>query len=163
MDHSGKKMEASMRLHTFSNVYSTFAFRSFLREWYTEQYFSWEEDKKEEFIVDALMPWYVNFFAGWIKHKDDENTKFIWYEELMPNKLETVSSILKAAGHPEITEDDITVALNTKPKLNPRMASGRFNKGIAGRGNALSEKASAKLSTLLSYYANEFELPQFLL
>ena len=115
------------------------------------EYFSWEEDKKEEFIVDFIMPWYINFFIGWSKYNDDF-TKIIWYEDLIANKVETISSILKAAEFTQINEDDIIAAVNTKPKATDRRSTNRFNKGISGRGKNLSEIASAKLLKLLDYY-----------
>ncbi|HSA06019.1 MAG TPA: sulfotransferase domain-containing protein [Candidatus Gastranaerophilales bacterium] len=120
-----------------------------------KEYLTWEEHKKEEFIVDIIMPWYLNFFAGWSRAADKQFTKFVWYEDLMTDKTVTIMSILRAAGHLEITENEINLSLNTKPQ-NHKLT--RFNKGIAGRGENLSENASNKLSNLLAYYNNFSDL-----
>ena len=114
-------------------------------------YHTWEEHKKEEYIVDLMMPWYLNFFIGWMRCEDDY-TKLIWYEDLMPDKVETISSILKAAGHLDVTIENIIEAIDKKPEKINLITSHRFNKGVSGRGRDLSEKASERLLNLLSYY-----------
>ncbi|OGI00315.1 MAG: hypothetical protein A2Y25_01650 [Candidatus Melainabacteria bacterium GWF2_37_15] len=120
-----------------------------------KEYFSWEDHKREEFIVDLIIPWYINFFMGWIKCKDN-SIKMIWYEDLISNKIETVSSILKAAGHLQITTEQIDEAINivtaNQTTSQKRCSKNRFNKGISGRGQNLSQNASDKLLKLLDYY-----------
>lgn len=100
------------------------------------------------FIVDLVIPWYVNFYAGWTAYdRSGGSVQWIHYEDMVGNELATISSILTGAGL-EVPESEIQRALD-----QPRFT--RMNVGKVGRGRELVREHPEVAETLeryLSYY-----------
>lgn len=100
------------------------------------------------FIVDLVIPWYVNFYAGWTAYDlSGGSVQWIHYEDMVGNELATISSILTGAGL-EVSESEIQRALN-----QPRFT--RVNVGKVGRGREFVREHPEVAETIeryLSYY-----------
>ena len=106
------------------------------------------DNRLPEFIVDLMIPWYVNFYAGWTAYdRSGGSVQWINYEDMVGNELATISSILTGAGL-EVSESEIQRALD-----QPRFT--RLNVGKVGRGREFLREhpeAAETLKRYLSYY-----------
>lgn len=100
------------------------------------------------FIIDLIMPWYINFYVSWKKYQaQGGQIRFITYEEMMANKQQTLKSIAIAAGI-KSSDVEIAAALNSGGFT-------RLNKGVSGRGAELFRQhpdAEARLARYIGYY-----------
>ena len=105
-------------------------------------------DRRKEFIIDLMIPWYVNFYAGWTAYeRSGGSVQWIRYEDMIDNELATISSIINEAGL-EVTFSELQMALD-KPGFT------RQNVEKVGRGEHFLHKHPEAIKTLeryLSYY-----------
>lgn len=89
-------------------------------------------DSKHEALVHHLAPWYVQFFVSWAmaERKCEVEPMWVRYEDMIPNKAETLSSIAAFAELPA-GPAEIEAAIRA---VDGDKAATRFNKGVAGRG-----------------------------
>ena len=113
----------------------------------TPHHLQMSDTELEETITRLVMPWYMNFYAGW---RTDANALFVSYEDLITNPEETVAAVLRRSRISPISEK-VKEALEKSKQGNNRL-----NKGVIGRGKKLSPKASEDLLRLLDFYP-EFE------
>lgn len=107
-----------------------------------------DHSKRMEFIIDLLLPWYLNFFVSWKKYEEGGGAvQWVRYEDMIEDETATVSSIVSGAG---LTASGREVAAAT------RLAKGeRLNVGVAGRGESIlvdHPSAAATLDRYLDYY-----------
>jgi hypothetical protein len=100
--------------------------------------------------MDFLVPWYIDFWAGWTAGLKERNIEFclIKYEELI---VDPSSEFYKIATFCDgtATQLEIDTWLNHGSRANTRK-----NKAVAGRGNNLPDWVHVKLQQLISYYPN---------
>jgi len=115
---------------------------------YTES--EWFKNKSQneqfDFIIDHAMPWYFNFYLGWLRTFQSNNGQILMvrYEELIEDTVACVEKIASFYGTPVhgLSLSEIDLKSGT-----------RFNQGRAGRGREmLSKKQIARLRKLASYY-----------
>jgi hypothetical protein len=115
-----------------------------------QRWATFSAETKLNFVVDFLVPWYIDFWAGWTAGLKDRNIPFslIKYEELI---LDPSSEFYKIATYCDdsVTELEVSTWLNQSSQANTRK-----NKAVAGRGNSLPDWVHVKLQQLISYYPN---------
>jgi len=117
-----------------------------------DDFLKWESRKQYEFIIDMMIPWYLNFLATWIEAKKHKDVPLLWlnYDDWIGEPEATLKRIDEFCGltHPE---EAAAQAVARASKKNTRL-----NVGKPGRGRELlDDKLQAKVHHLLSYY------PQF--
>jgi hypothetical protein len=116
-----------------------------------ENFRQFSHNTKADFLVDVLGPWYVNFYAGWLKHAEVNpgGVCLIDYLELKRDPLGLLQRCLNALAIPA-TQAQCESALHQAWEVRDRL---RFNKGEVGRGKAYFRPAHMhRLARMLSYY-----------
>jgi hypothetical protein len=114
---------------------------------------NWErldQNKKMDFIIDMIIPWYFNFYAGWFSSDliKSEKILLISYEELVSDPFHQIKRIIQWIGI-EKTDDEINVSIVSS--MNNKT---RKNVGILGRGTILSFDQKQRIRTMADYYPN---------
>ncbi len=108
-----------------------------------------DKTKRWSYLVDLVVPWYFNFYCSWVTsplYAEKNRITLITYNELRYSTSKTVSDVLEFCGEPtsSVTIEKILTKLNKK--------NTRQNKGIAGRGDVLSEELKDKIRSFTQYY-----------
>ncbi len=125
------------------------------REWpmahFTQYHQEMDDAELEEAIVRLIMPWYMNFYAGW---RSDPNALFVFYEDLTRAPEEAIAAVLK---HSKLspTPEKVKQALERGKEVDNRL-----NVGVSGRGKNISPRAAEDLQKLLDLYP-EFEEDEY--
>lgn len=103
------------------------------------------KDEVLEFIVQMIIPWYFNFFAGWAESPH----RFITYEQLTADPAATLRTIVDDTGYDFGTDKSQLVA-----DAIERATGGftRLNKGVAGRGKDLPPVAVERIREMAAWY-----------
>ena len=104
---------------------------------------TWPDERIDAFLVDLAIPWFFNFFTTWSQRPDVLRVR---YEELMTDKPGTMAAICDYLGL-DVSDDEISAALGTA-----RDRGSRFNKGVSGRGQSLSEDLKNRIRAYADYY-----------
>ncbi|MGO9115180.1 MAG: sulfotransferase domain-containing protein [Thermoguttaceae bacterium] len=107
------------------------------------------EQRQFDFVIDLIVPWYLNFFATWFEGKRRGDVDFCWvgYETLIQNPAATLNRVLEYVGESR-TDADLDAALQFASKSPTRL-----NVGRAGRGaEILTERQQARIRQLRDYY-----------
>ena len=116
-----------------------------------DRYDSLDEDQRLDLIVDDRASWYIGFFAGWQRAVRAGQIDALWltYENLMENKVDKVSEVLRFYGV-ERSREAISGVID---QVNGNKAATRFNKGVSGRGRAqFSDAHRAQISRIAGYH-----------
>ncbi|MGB0629379.1 MAG: tetratricopeptide repeat protein [Alphaproteobacteria bacterium] len=94
---------------------------------------AFDDETKLETLTGHVAPWYVSFFASWkmAEAAGAVAPKWVSYENMMPSKTETLTSVIEHAGllaNPQ--RIDALVG-----ELEEKRHTTRFNKGVSGRGD----------------------------
>lgn len=108
-----------------------------------QTYYGWPEKHKFDFIIDMIIPWYFNFFVGWL---DFEGGAWVSYEELV---AEPVGSVRRIAGELRLKVEE-SVIENALAQAS--QSSTRKNVGKVGRGHALTREQKDRVHKFASYY-----------
>jgi hypothetical protein len=95
-----------------------------------------------------VVPWYISFYLSWL---DCENKLLINYSDLIKVPDQVVRDIMHFSGV-NLNRSEVTEAIH-----NTSSQKIRFNKGIEGRGNELSDEAREKIIELAQFY-REYDL-----
>lgn len=109
-----------------------------------EAMLQWPEDALHDFLVDMALPWYMHFYVSWWKA---ENRLLVTYEDLVSDPRREVSRIARFGRLG--WDDEVFSAVLEKVQGG---GSTRKNVGQAGRGEALTEDARARIRRFCSYY-----------
>ncbi len=113
------------------------------------------DEQKLAFVVDLVVPWYFNFYCGWMTsnlHKEGR-IKIITYSDMKKDAFTTVKSILEYIKEP-FSDQEIHNAMEKVAKKNTRK-----NKGVSGRGNQLSDELKKRVISYTKYYPSiDFDL-----
>ena len=112
---------------------------------------NWElltEKQKLSFVVDLVVPWYFNFYCGWITSNlyKEGRIKIITYSDMKKDAFSTVKDILEYIKEPS-SDSKIEKAMAEVVKKNTRK-----NKGITGRGNQIPDDLKRKIINYTKYY-----------
>ena len=122
--------------------------------YFDEEFFTFDDEKKFDMIIDVAAPWFIGFFASWQNAMTNGRCTMAWltYEGLFANLETAVSEIL---GFYEVTTSEARIreALQTA-----REHGSRFNKGVKGRGETrLSTAQKDRIVRLTQYYPRSEE------
>ena len=75
--------------------------------WLTKDISKLNDEKLIDFVIDFAIPWYVNFYVSWhgLASNGTVNPLFIGYEDIMKNKKEEVSRIIREVGNAKVNLD----------------------------------------------------------
>jgi hypothetical protein len=96
----------------------------------------------EDLIAELIIPWYINFYASW----SDVDTLRVTYDQVRSDSADVVRRICERAGIAH-NESEIASAVESA-----RAKAKRFNKGVSGRGAALSPAASERIASFARHY-----------
>ena len=106
---------------------------------------------KADFLIDILAPWYVNYYAGWLRYAETNPDAIcvLDYRDFLDDPAGTLSQALDHVHLPRTPAECMT-AINLAWS---RRSEFRFNKGEEGRGGHYFEAAHlARLTRLLGHY-----------
>ncbi|TWC34971.1 sulfotransferase domain-containing protein [Pseudomonas sp. SJZ079] len=108
------------------------------------------KEKKVDFIIDLVIPWYFNFYAGWFSSPEYKAgaVKVISYEDLLSDPICEMKNILHHCKV-EVEQQRLEYSLT---KANTGNKSTLKNVGVTGRGGSLSERQVERIHKLASYY-----------
>lgn len=109
----------------------------------TEEMKGWPEERLFGFIADMVMPWYFNFYLGWLEYPDRLT---ISYEALLKDRTGTLRAV---ADHAGIRASDVEIAAAIE---KTEAARTRKNTAIAGRGTAVPETVKQRIRGFAAYY-----------
>jgi hypothetical protein len=101
-----------------------------------QEYFDMTEDEKLSYIIRIHLPWYFNFFMSWREASRGLDALWVTYEQLFSDQVGTVSRVLEFYGLP-VDSDRVRSAIG---EIAENTEANRFNVGIPGRGQNLSER-----------------------
>jgi hypothetical protein len=107
-------------------------------------------DRKADFLIDVLAPWYAGYYATWLEHADrDADVSVLSYSEFVTSPAVTLEAILKHAGVPRTLEECQAAIDATWAERSGH----RFNEGVEGRGHQyFAMHHLERIARLLSYY-----------
>jgi len=109
-----------------------------------------DELMRYEYLVDLVIPWYFNFYCGWMSSElhAQGRLKLITYNELRNNTIATVGDVLsyceESSSLPKVQG---ILEKQVKKKKNTRQ-----NKGVLGRGDSLPESLKERVKSFTKYY-----------
>lgn len=106
------------------------------------------EEEKLGFIVDLVVPWYFNFYCGWITSDLYAEGKIlmITYNELKSDPFETTNKVVQFINEDK-SKIEIEKAIEKAAQKNIRK-----NKAVAGRGLLLSNQLKERVISYTKYY-----------
>jgi hypothetical protein len=113
-----------------------------------ERWDALDQDTRWSFIVDLIIPWYFNFYCGWVTSSlyIEGRIKMVTYNDLRNDTFDTVSSLLDYCGeHRE--SDHIQTSLDRQ-----KTRKNRLNKGVVGRGDLLPDSLKERVRSFTRYY-----------
>jgi len=110
-----------------------------------EDYSNWNDNKSFNFIVDMIIPWYLNFFCSWNLRKEK---LLLTYEDYTENTNECLRKIAEY-GNIKCKDSDIDNSIKKASKQNTRK-----NVGVSGRGEKLPDNIKDKICKMAKYYDN---------
>jgi hypothetical protein len=96
----------------------------------------------EELIADLIVPWYISFFVSW----QGVDCLRVTYDEVWMSPFDVISRICERAGI-RTNERRVTQAIEAA-----RAKAHRFNKGVSGRGDAISPKARERIASFARHF-----------
>ena len=112
----------------------------------------WPRERKADFLVDILGPWYASYFGSWIEYVNEDPSRVcvLHYEEFRSDPALALEKLLAHAGlgRPrEICEAAVRMTWEERTQF-------RFNRGEAGRGrDYFGPSHTARIAQLVSYYS----------
>jgi hypothetical protein len=113
-------------------------------------YAGFGDDRKADFIIDMMGPWYASYFATWLDYaRRDGRVLVLDYDEFRANPLDSLECLLIHSRFqvPRETCRDVLDAVWRERK------DFRYSQGVSGRGMArFSEAQMARLRRMLAFY-----------
>ena len=116
---------------------------------------SWEsmdEPTRYEYLVDQVVPWYFNFYCGWMSSdlQKQGRLKLVTYNDLRNDTIATVGDVLNYCGEGySISKLNSVLDRQKKKKKNTRQ-----NKGVVGRGYNLPRLLKERVRGFTRYYSD---------
>jgi hypothetical protein len=113
-------------------------------------FYSLSTEKQYDFVIDLIIPWYINFYVSWQRYQEKNSLLWITYEELFTDKLAVLKKILDYYGiKKDITLMDVANHENFIKGKTRKTNLDKLNKEIK-----LSEEQINKIKTLTNYYGD---------
>lgn len=109
-------------------------------------------ERKGDFIIEMIAPWYISFFSTWLDYaKTDARVLFLDYDEFRSDPASNLEKLLTHSRLPR-SREECQAALD---EVWEERATFRYNKGIAGRGRQRFTPAQMdRLCRMIGYYAD---------
>lgn len=117
-----------------------------------EDFYKLDTSSQYDFVIDLILPWYINYYVSWYKYTSVKNKDVLWitYEELMKDKVGMLNRILEYYSIDHKVDEEVLLAAEAKIK-------GKTRKTVL-KGNDqkvyLSESQKGKINRLTDYYPN---------
>jgi hypothetical protein len=115
-------------------------------------YAGFSAERKGDFVIEMIVPWYVSFFSTWLDYaKTDQRVLFLDYDEF---RAAPAANLEKTLAHSRIpcSLERCETALDEVWK---ERASFRYNKGVPGRGRArFTASQMDRMRRIMGYYAD---------
>ncbi|MDG2169738.1 MAG: sulfotransferase domain-containing protein [Opitutales bacterium] len=113
---------------------------------------SFNETEQLDFVVDMVVPWYFNFYCGWMNSdliKAKDRALIVAYEDMNKDIFAVVSKVVKFLGEPK-SDDEIRAAIE-----HSKRSQTRKNKGVIGRGKSqLNDEQRQRIIYYTRFYPN---------
>ena len=117
-----------------------------------ENFPAFSDARKADFMIDLIAPWYVSYFATWMKWIAEEPGEvcLLRYADFKSDPAASLETALRHAGFSR-TRAQCQHALDKVWQQKEKM---RFNKGVAGRGKTyFAPEHIARLTQMLSFHS----------
>ena len=113
-------------------------------------YATLDAERKGDFLIDMMAPWYVSYFATWMEFAAESRDVLVLdYDEFRADPATVLMRLLAHSGSPRDREQ-CQVALDG---VWSERDSLRYNQGISGRGRSrFTSQQIARLERQLDYY-----------
>jgi len=137
--------------HAKENNYSNYLING--NEVVPQNYSELSSEQRLDFLTKSYGIWYVQFYLSWKRYLKDLNNSFCWitYEDNILNYKNLEKNISDF-----LNLDEIEIKKLNKTFYNHENIQTRFNKGITGRGNKISDE-SKKFLKDYAYSFSEFD------
>ena len=96
----------------------------------------------EDLIADLIAPWYISFYVGW----RNVEALHVTYDQVRTAPADVIGEICSRARI-RVEASAVDRAIQAA-----RTKSHRFNKGVAGRGQAISPQARARIASFARHF-----------
>ncbi len=107
----------------------------------------WNKEKKFEFIMQMVIPWYINFYVSWMK-SNIPNGLLLTYEDLNASPYQVVKHICEQFEM-SFEETEVLKAIAETAEKNTRK-----NIGVSGRGLETPDHLKNNIKKLAGYYSD---------
>jgi Sulfotransferase domain len=114
---------------------------------FCSDFFSFDEKRRYDFIIDSIVPWYIFFYVSWYHYTrttKEIDAHWIQYENLISEPRKCLDETLEFLGY-KIPQAKIEQVVGQDLKVN-------FNKGIVGRGNQITNEQRDRIKRLAAYH-----------
>jgi hypothetical protein len=108
-------------------------------------------DRRIDFLIDILGPWYASYFATWLDYarRADGRVRVLTYSQFVENPAATLEAVLLHAGIVR-TRTECQAAIEATWRERHKL---RFNRGVEGRGaECFTQHQLERIAKLLTYY-----------
>jgi hypothetical protein len=116
-----------------------------------------DPDERMAALIQIYLPWYVQFHASWQKCDRNGGVKPLWlsYEHDIKGEPEALAEKLSAFIGPDRAQVDALVrAIGDRTGQKAL----KFNQGVTGRGNAISDTNRASVERFVGLYREDLDL-----
>ncbi len=122
-----------------------------INTYHRQEFAALDHDQCIDLLIDYFVPWYFQFHASWLEIESRQSLPVYWlsYETLIADKPLAVEQVLTFYGlkFPREAISQSIATVETDGRRN------RFNKGVAGRGQArLSDAQKERVKALARHY-----------
>ena len=115
-----------------------------------KSYPTFSDEKKYDYLIDVVVPWYISFYVSWYHYTIVLKTidaYWLTYENFVTQPDVVLPQIFSFYGL-FVSHREIESVVSQNKKVN-------YNKGVSGRGTAkLSSKQKDKIRSFTSYHPN---------
>jgi len=117
-----------------------------------DDYPGFSDERKGDFIIEMIVPWYVSFFSTWLDYaRMDERVLFINYDEFRADPAAVLEKLLAHSRMPR-PRAHCQAALDA---VWAERATFRYNKGVSGRGRTRFTPAQIdRMRRMIGYYTD---------
>jgi hypothetical protein len=117
-----------------------------------DAYPDFSDERKGDFIIEMMVPWYVSFFSTWLDYaRTDERVLFLHYDDFHAQPAAVLEKLLAHSRLPR-SHAHCQAALDEVWK---ERASFRYNRGVSGRGHRRFTPAQIeRLRRMIAYYGD---------
>ncbi len=113
-----------------------------------QNFYELSTEEQYDFVIDLIVPWYINFYVSWFRHPKREKLLWIDYDELMKDKVGTLRKIFEYYGIEQYIDDAILREHEKKIEGKTR----RTKQTDPKERLALSSEQRSRIVDLTRYY-----------